>query len=198
MPASTVSSGLPGSVSQASPGSSRRRPAKRYERRRAASSCTPASRNLAGPAGRASASTATGSRPQDAGIGWELVHICMDDATTDRRRRGGRGEEGDERGRLPPRALAHLRAHGIRIERVMGDNGSAYVSRARARLQDARDQTPAHPPLPSAHERQSRALHPHPARRLGLRRHLGQLPRAAPRPHRLARLLQSTPTTRLP
>ena len=26
------------------------------------------------------------------------------------------------------RALAHLRAHGIRIERVMSDNGSAYVS----------------------------------------------------------------------
>ena len=43
------------------------------------------------------------------------------------------------------------------------------LDRARARLQDARDQTPAHPPLPSAHERQSRALHPHPARRLGLR-----------------------------
>ena len=26
------------------------------------------------------------------------------------------------------RALAHLRAHGIRVERVMSDNGSAYVS----------------------------------------------------------------------
>ena len=29
-------------------------------------------------------------------------------------------------------AVAHLRAHGIRIERVMSDNGSAYVSAVHA------------------------------------------------------------------
>ena len=58
-------------------------------------------------------------------------------------------------------------------ERVMTDNGSAYRSSLHAlRLPRARHPPPAHPPLPAAHQRQSRALHPHPARRLGLRRDL--------------------------
>jgi len=42
----------------------------------------------------------------------------------------------------------------------------------RARLQSAQDQTPAHPALSAAHQREGGALHPHPARRLGLRRDL--------------------------
>ena len=77
------------------------------------------------------------------------------------------------------RALALLPPPtGSQVERVMTDNGSAYRSAvARARLPRARPQAPAHPALPAAHQRQGRALHPHPARRLGLRRHL---PRLAP------------------
>ena len=168
-----------------SPGSSRLEPpepAKRYERRRPGELLHTGVKKLGRP-GRPGDRVNGDRRTRRRGIG------C---SRTRRRRARWATADSDERAR------AHLRAHGIRIERVMSDNGSAYVSRARARLQDARDQTPAHPPLPSAHERQSRALHPHPARRLGLRRHLRQLPRAAPRPHRLARLLQSTPTTRLP
>ena len=68
----------------------------------------------------------------------------------------------------------------------------------RARLQGTPHQTPPHPPLQATHERKGRALHPHSARRLGLRRHLRQLPGTPPRPSRLARLLQSSPTTQLP
>jgi hypothetical protein len=52
--------------------------------------------------------------------------------------------------------------------------------------------------LPTAHERQGRALHPHDARRLGLRRDLRRLGGAAARPVGLARVLQSAPTTWLP
>jgi hypothetical protein len=48
------------------------------------------------------------------------------------------------------------------------------LDRPRARLQGARDPPHPHPPLPPAHQRQGRALHPHDARRLGLR---GDLPR---------------------
>jgi hypothetical protein len=62
--------------------------------------------------------------------------------------------------------------------------GSGYRLEATARAENSSSVT--------------RALHPHPARRLGLRRHLPLLGRARGRPLRLARLLQSPPTTRLP
>ena len=69
---------------------------------------------------------------------------------------------------------------------------------ARARLPGAADQAPPHPPLPAPHQRQGRALHPHPTRRLGLRRHLPLLGRARGRPLRPARLPELTQTTRHP
>jgi hypothetical protein len=71
-------------------------------------------------------------------------------------------------------------------------------SHPRARPQGAAGQAPAHPPLPAAHQRQGRALHPHPARRLGLRGDLPHLRGTPRRARRLARLLPSTTTTRLP
>ncbi len=81
----------------------------------------------------------------------------------------------------------------------MTDNGSGYRSdRARPRLPRARPPPPAHPALPATHQRQSRTLHPHHARRLGLRRDLRHLSRTNPRPTRLARSLQSPPTTPQP
>ena len=43
------------------------------------------------------------------------------------------------------------------------------LHRARDRLPRPRAAAPTHPPLPPTDQRQSRALHPHPARRLGLR-----------------------------
>ena len=47
----------------------------------------------------------------------------------------------------------------------------------RDRLPRPRDPPPAHPPPPAADQRQGRALHPHHARRLGLRRDLPRQPR---------------------
>jgi hypothetical protein len=71
------------------------------------------------------------------------------------------------------RARAYYARYGIRIERLLTDNGPAYVSALHAlacRALGIRHlRTPA---LPAADERQGRALHPHPARRLGLRRRL--------------------------
>ena len=75
---------------------------------------------------------------------------------------------------FPRRALAHYRRHGIRVERILTDNGSCYRGAIHApRLPQARHPPQPHPPpLPTADERESRALHPHAPRRLGLRRHL--------------------------
>ena len=61
-------------------------------------------------------------------VGWEFVHICVDDAT----RLAFAEVLADERAVTAigflRRCLAFYRSHGVRVERVMTDNGSAYVS----------------------------------------------------------------------
>jgi transposase InsO family protein len=64
--------------------------------------------------------------------GWEYVHVCVDDAT----RLAYVEVLPDERpatciGFLE-RAIDHLASYGIRVERVMTDNGNAYRSKAHA------------------------------------------------------------------
>ena len=71
----------------------------------------------------------TGKRTKHArGVGWEFVHVCVDDAT----RLAYVEVLGDEKARTAVgflrRAVAFYRAHGIEVERVMTDNGSAYIS----------------------------------------------------------------------
>jgi transposase InsO family protein len=65
-------------------------------------------------------------------VGWERVHVCVDDAT----RLAYVEVLPDEKARTAigflRRALAFYRSHGITVERVMTDNGPAYVSIAHA------------------------------------------------------------------
>lgn len=75
----------------------------------------------------------TGKRTRQAkGVGWERVHVCVDDAT----RLAYVEVLPDERARTAigflKRAVAFYAAHGIEVERVMTDNGPAYVSIAHA------------------------------------------------------------------
>jgi Integrase core domain len=64
--------------------------------------------------------------------GWERVHVCVDDAT----RLAYVEVLPDERATTAigflRRALAFYRSYGIEVERLMTDNGSAYVSVAHA------------------------------------------------------------------
>ena len=66
-------------------------------------------------------------------VGWDFVHVCVDDAT----RLAYVEVLPDERGRSAAaflrRAAAWFADRGIKIERVMSDNGSCYVSREHAR-----------------------------------------------------------------
>jgi transposase InsO family protein len=66
-------------------------------------------------------------------VGWEYVHVCVDDAT----RLAYVEVLTDERGATAVaflrRALAFYRAHGVTVERLMTDNGSAYRSTVHAR-----------------------------------------------------------------
>ena len=115
-----------------------------------------------------------------------------------RLRRGARRRESNHRGRLPAprgRPLPRLRDP---VERVMTDNGPCYRAIVHALACKALGISTC-APGPTGHAPTARpTLHPHPARRLGVRRHLRQLRRAPRSPRRLARLLQSTTTTRLP
>jgi transposase InsO family protein len=68
-------------------------------------------------------------RARSRGIGWEFVHVAVDDAT----RLAYVEVLADEKARTAVgflrRAIAWLADHGIRTQRVMTDNGSAYRSR---------------------------------------------------------------------
>ena len=68
------------------------------------------------------------------GIGWEFVHMAIDDAS----RLAYVEVLGDEGGvtttKFLWRALAWFRRHGIRVQRLLTDNGNGYVSDRLARL----------------------------------------------------------------
>ena len=75
----------------------------------------------------------TGRRTKQAeGAGWEFVHVCVDDAT----RLAYVEVLADEKAKTAigflRRALAYYATHGIEVERLMTDNGSAYRSIAHA------------------------------------------------------------------
>ena len=65
-------------------------------------------------------------------VGWEFVHVCVDDAT----RLAYVEVLADERARTAAgflrRAVRFFARHGIEVERVLTDNGSAYVSAVHA------------------------------------------------------------------
>ena len=68
------------------------------------------------------------------GAGWDFVHVAIDDASRDAQA----SVQPDERGMSVCRALLQAmrfcRACGVRISRVMTDNGSCYRSRTFRRL----------------------------------------------------------------
>ena len=68
------------------------------------------------------------------GIGWEFVHVAVDDAS----RLAYVEVLGDEGGvtttKFLWRALAWFRRHGVRVRRLLTDNGNGYISDRFARL----------------------------------------------------------------
>jgi transposase InsO family protein len=66
------------------------------------------------------------------GAGWEYVHVAIDDATRMAYVEVLADEQATTAIGFLRRALAFYRRHGIRVQRVMTDNGSAYRSAAHA------------------------------------------------------------------
>jgi transposase InsO family protein len=61
-------------------------------------------------------------------VGWEYVHVCIDDATRLAYVEVLEDEKAATAAGFLRRAVAHFAAYGVQVERVMTDNGSAYVS----------------------------------------------------------------------
>lgn len=127
MPLSTVSAVLTriglGRLSRLEPPE----PANRYERRHPGELLHIDVKKL-GKIGRPGHRVNGDRRTRSRGIGWEYVHICIDDATRLAYVEVLEDEKATTAVGFLRRALAHFRAYGIRVERVMTDDGSAYVS----------------------------------------------------------------------
>lgn len=102
------------------------------------------------------------------GAGWEFAHVLIDDASRvsyvevlpDERKTTVIG--------FFTRARAYLKSLGVEIQQLMTDNGSAYRSKLLAQPRSGAGPAPAHPTVPSTNQRQSGALHPNAATRMGL------------------------------
>jgi transposase InsO family protein len=64
------------------------------------------------------------------GIGWDFVHVAIDDASRIALANVVADERGDTATALLRRTVERYRLQGIRVQRVMTDNGSAYCSDA--------------------------------------------------------------------
>ncbi len=113
-------------------------PPNRYERRRASELVHLDVKKLAKISQRGAGHAVTGNRRSQFKVGarrlgatgWEFVHVCVDDATrlayaevlTDARGATAAG--------FPRRAVAWFARLGVRVERIMSDNGACYRSTA--------------------------------------------------------------------
>ena len=81
--------------------------------------------------GRAARAT-KGYHRKSSQLGWEYVHIAIDDATRLAYVEVLSDEKATTAIAFLRRAVAHYKAHGITIERLITDNGSAYRSKVHA------------------------------------------------------------------
>jgi transposase InsO family protein len=68
-------------------------------------------------------------RGQARGIGWEFVHVCVDDCSRVAYVEVLTDEKGPSVAAFLRRAVAWFRRRGVRVERVLTDNGTGYRSR---------------------------------------------------------------------
>jgi transposase InsO family protein len=188
MPLSTVS-GILARLGMGKLGRLGLEPAERYERERPGELihidvkklgriARPGHAVLGGQPARA----ARGYHRQVHSLGWEFVHIAIDDCTRLAYVEVLDDEKPTTAIAFLRRAVAFYRRHGITVERLLTDNGNPYRSTLHAiacralgirhlRTRPYRPQTNG-----------NRAFHPHLARRLGLRRALPQQLRTRRRP----------------
>jgi transposase InsO family protein len=112
-------------------------PPNRYERKRPGELIHVDVKKLGRISARGAGHRATGQRtsrdrsgPKRLGkTGWEFVHVCVDDATRLAYVEVLPDEKGATAAGFLRRAVAWLEGMGIRVERVLSDNGACYRSR---------------------------------------------------------------------
>jgi transposase InsO family protein len=100
-------------------------PANRYERKRPGELVHIDVKKL-GRIGRPGHRINGNRRTRTRGIGWEYVHVCVDDATRLAYVEVLADEKAVTAAAFLRRAVAHYRRYGISVERVMTDNGACY------------------------------------------------------------------------
>ncbi len=100
-------------------------PANRYEKKRPGELVHVDVKKL-GRIGRPGHRVNGDRRTRSRGIGWEYVHVAIDDATRLVYVEVLDNEQAATAVGFLRRAVAHFAAYGIRVERLMTDNGSAY------------------------------------------------------------------------
>jgi len=104
-----------------------RAPVRRYQRRRAGELIHLDVKKL-GRIGRVG-HRIHGDRSRCApGVGWEFIHVCIDDATRLAYAESLPDEKGVTAAAFLRRAVAWYRRLGIQVRRVMTDNGACYVA----------------------------------------------------------------------
>ena len=71
----------------------------------------------------------TGVVNRHLGIGWEFVHVCIDDASRIAFSRVMKNERKESAVAFLEAAVAYYASLGVKVERVVTDNGSCYLSR---------------------------------------------------------------------
>jgi len=110
-------------------------PANRYERKRPGELIHIDVKKLGRIGDRGAGHRVTGNRgkgQRSRGAGWEFVHVCVDDATRLAYVEMLEDEKATTCVGFLARAVAFYRAHGVRVERLMTDNGGAYRSTVHA------------------------------------------------------------------
>jgi len=103
-------------------------PANRYEKQRPGELVHVDVKKLARIGGQAGHRVHGDRRSRRRGIGWEYVHVAIDDATRLVYVEVLEDEKAVTAVGFLRRAIAHFAAFGIQVERLMTDNGSAYIS----------------------------------------------------------------------
>ena len=98
------------------------------------------------------------------GVGWEFVHVCIDDASRVAFSQILPDERKESAVAFLEAAIAYYASLGVTMQRVMTDNGSCYRSKAFASLPAPRSASHLHQALYAQDQRQGRALHPDGAR----------------------------------
>jgi len=118
----------------------------------------------------------TGNRKDTVdGAGWEMLFVAIDDHARVAFTAIHPDEKREQAVTFLRNAVAYYARLGVKVKRLLTDNGSAPIHAVSRNLCPARHHTQIHSTLPTANQWQGRALHPVRLARVGLRLDIPEL-----------------------